>query len=253
MFKRLIAGALFAGLSAGALAALIHLSFVVPLIHAGELYESGALVHFGAPADQSNPETPAGRVSGLVVAAEGDHDHAGHDHGDAEQGPWARSLGTVGFFLVSYTGFALLLIVGFAIAERSGHAITARTGVIWGVCGFLAVQLAPAFGLPPELPGGQGAALELRQVWWAGCVLASLAGLGLLAFGSTAMPLVAGAALIALPHLIGAPGAAFGGVAPPELAAHFATRALGAGAVCWAVLGCIAGTVWARSAAPPLA
>jgi cobalt transporter subunit CbtA len=260
MFKRLFAGALFAGLGAGALAALIELTFVVPLIHEGEMYETGALIHFGAAgsqehvheeADAAAPAT-AGAVALTDVApvaeAEADHDHSGHDHGGAPENPLTRAISTTGFFMVSYTGFALLLLAGFALAERAGHSVNARSGVIWGLCGFFALQLAPAFGLPPELPGGSGAALEARQVWWAACVASTAGGLALLAFGRNALALGAGAVLLAAPHLIGAPTAAFAGVAPPELSAHFTARVLGAGAVCWALLGTIAGAIWSPKA-----
>lgn len=236
MFKRLFASALFAGLCAGALAALIQLTFVVPLIQQGELYETGALVHFGAAGSQYGDGAGAGA------------DPATQEHGVGAGNFLMRGVGTFASFLVSYTGFALLLIAGFALADRAGHRVTAQNGAIWGLCGFIVVQLAPGFGLPPDLPGGQRAALELRQVWWVGCAAATAAGLGLLAFGKAPVRVAAGAVIIAVPHLIGAPSAPYGGVAPPELAGLYATRVLGAGAVCWALLGTIAGAVWARTA-----
>ncbi len=234
MFKKLIVGAVFAGLAAGVLAALLELTFVVPLIAQGEQYESGDLTYFAV--------SDAGAAAG--------HDHASHDHGAsmAADSPllMPRALGTVGMFLASYTGFALVMVAGFALAERAGATITARSGVIWGLMGFLAVQLAPAFGLPPELPGSTGAPLEVRQLWWAGCVAASVGGIALLAFGRSAIMLGAGAVMLALPHLIGAPLADPSGVVPPDLAAQFTARALGTGAASWALLGTIAGAIWAR-------
>ena len=245
MFKRLFAGALFAGLGTGALAALIELTFVVPLIHEGELYETGALVHFGAAGSQEQDHSEATPSAVPLTDVLPDIEH-GQDDAITSESSQTRAIGTLGFFLVSYTGFALLLIAGFALAERAGHRVTARSGVIWGLCGFAALQLAPAFGLPPELPGGQGAALEARQLWWTACVLATAGGIGLLAVGRTALALGAGAILLAAPHLLGAPTAAYAGVAPPELSAHFTARVLGAGAVCWALLGTIAGAIWAR-------
>ncbi len=247
MLTRLIPGALFAGLCAGAIAALLQLTFVVPLIHQGELYETGVLIHFPAAAeahDQAAMTEDAVEDQDPTAAGSTEDDVA------AEIGsiPFdlRRSIGTFGNYMISYIGFALLMVAGFAIAERYGHRVTARTGVIWGLCGFLAVQLAPAFGLPPELPGGTSAPLELRQVWWTQCVLVTIAGIGLLAFGKGPLAIAAAMILIALPHLIGAPEAPFGGVSPPELSAHFTARVLGAGAVCWAVLGTSAGAIWAR-------
>jgi cobalt transporter subunit CbtA len=248
MFKRLIAGALFAGVSAGALAALLQLTFVVPLIHEGELYESGTLSHFAAATedhDHADAEDTA------TAGHDHDHDHvAAPPKPDVPLPPFdlRRTIGTFGFFLIAYTGFALLMMAGFALAERAGHRVTAHSGVVWGLAGFLAVQLAPAFGLPPEIPGAAAAALEARQLWWAGTVLATITGIALLAFGKGPAAMALALVLIALPHLIGAPSAAYGGAAPPELSAHFATRVLGAGAVSWALLGTIAGFVWSRDA-----
>lgn len=261
MFTRLVAGALFAGLSAGALGALVQINFVVPLIHEAELYETGALTHITVPQSHDHSAT-------APVVDDAVHDHAPgtpavDDHpGEVESGGDAgaslsdpvvappfdlqRSAVTFGMALITYTGFALLLVAGFALAERAGHAVTARRGAIWGLAGFLAVQLAPAFGLPPEVPGAVAAALVDRQVWWIATVLATATGLALLAFGRHPLAIGGAIVVIALPHLIGAPTAPYGGVVPPELAAHFVARSLGAGALCWTLLGTIAGAFWAR-------
>jgi cobalt transporter subunit CbtA len=250
MFKRLIAGALFAGVSAGALAALLQLTFVVPLIHEGELYESGALTHFASAAEAHDHHAATDEASEADAGHSHDHEVAPPKE-DVPLPPFdlRRTMGTFGFFLISYTGFALLMMGGFALAERAGHKVNARSGVVWGLAGFLAVQMAPAFGLPPEIPGASAAALEARQLWWVGTVLATIAGIALLAFGKGPTAIALAMVLIALPHLMGAPTAAYGGAAPPELSAHFATRVLGAGAVCWALLGTIAGFVWSRDTA----
>jgi predicted cobalt transporter CbtA len=60
----------------------------------------------------------------------------------------------------------------------------------------------------------------------------------LIAFGHSYLPL-AGVVLMVIPHLLGAPHLdTFFGVAPPELAAEFATLSLGAAAAGWVLLGC---------------
>ena len=135
-----------------------------------------------------------------------------------------RHLGSFGSNLIAYTGFAFLLVAGF-----------------------LAVHLAPAMGLPPELPGTIGAELAGRQAWWALCVGSTALGLALIAFGRGPVWIAVAVAALLLPHVIGAPhtGAWFG-VAPPELAAHFATASLGVAAASWALLGTLAGALWAR-------
>ena len=223
MLSRLAASALFAGLGAGAFATLLQLWFAVPLLMEGELYETGARTHFTATGGQSDAGVP-----------------------DIWEEP-ARHLGSFGTNLIAWTGFALLLIAGFVLARRWGHEVTARLGLVWGLAGFLAVHLAPAIGLPPELPGTIGAELGARQAWWTLAVGASALGLGLLAFGPGPAWIALGALSLLLPHVIGAPhtGAYFG-VAPPELAAHFATASLGVAAASWALLGALAGALWSR-------
>ncbi|MBD3679927.1 MAG: CbtA family protein [Rhodobacteraceae bacterium] len=225
MTRQIFASALFAGLAAGVLAALLQFAFVVPLLLEGELFETGARVHF-AGAD-GVPQSVAGGV-GL----------------SAELG---RHLGTLAMNLIAYTGFALVLVAGFALAQRAGHRVTPRSGLVWGLAGFVAVQLAPAAGLPPELPGTTATDLGLRQGWWALCVATTAAGLGLIAFGRGALALAGAVVLILLPHVVGAPHLdTYFGIAPPELSALFATRSLAVAAASWVVLGLVAATFWSR-------
>ena len=184
MTRHLLTSGLIAGLAAGMVAALLQFWLVTPLLLEGELYESGIRTHFAA--SLSAPvQSPAGPAEGL-----------GQD--------LSRHAMTAGFNLVAYTAFALILLAGMALAERSGHALTARRGIIWGLCGFIAMHLAPAIGLPPELPGTVAAEVELRQVWWLGTAAATALGLGLISFGHGLLPFI-GIAALALPHLIGAP------------------------------------------------
>jgi cobalt transporter subunit CbtA len=243
MTRHLFASALFAGLLTGLVAALMQAFLTVPVIHQAERYESGELVHF----------------AGVAGSSAAGHDQAGHDHTDAapagddhggatfEPEGWLRVALTVSMDLVTYTGFALLLAAALAFAALRGLAIDLRVGLIFGLAGFAAVQLAPALGLAPELPGTPAADLALRQAWWVGTVTATAAGLALLAFLAGPARL-AGLVLIALPHLVGAPvPAGFGGVIPPELAGLFAARVLGTGAVAWAVLGLATAWFWTRA------
>lgn len=224
MTRNLLTSALFAGVATGLIAALLQFAYVIPALLEGELYESGARVHFASEgAAQSERGSP-----GL-----------GDDPG--------RHAMTVGFNMVAYVGFALILLALMALAERRGTPVAPRAGLIWGLAGFFAVQLAPAFGLPPELPGIPAADLAARQAWWLGTVLASAAGIGLIAFTRGWLPLL-GIALIAAPQIIGAPHPAdYTGTAPPELAARFVGLSLGAAAVSWAAMGCLAAWFWGRA------
>lgn len=223
MTKNLLTSALIAGLAAGILAALLQFTFVVPSLLEGELYETGARVHFADGVAQSERAAPA----------LGDN--------------LSRHLMTVAFDVVTYVGYGLILAGLMSLSVLRGTALTPRTGLIWGLSGFIAVQLAPAIGLPPELPGTVGADLVARQIWWFATVIATAGGLGLITFGRGLLPM-AGVALIAAPQLIGAPQLqTYYGVAPPELAAHFATLSLGTAAAGWAVLGYLTALLLTRS------
>lgn len=233
MLTKLLASALFAGFAAGLIAVALQFAFVQPVLLEAELYESGQAVHFGA---------------GDAAATEA-HDHNSHDHGTPRAGGLdiKRNGLTVLFSIFTYAGYGLILVAGFALAQTRGEIITARSGLIWGVAGFVAVQLAPAFGLAPELPGNAAADLSARQIWWAATVLATGTGLWLIAFGKGWLYWAISIVLLLVPHIVGAPQPlSFAGPTPPELAAEFAARALGAGLVAWAVLGLSAGFFWAR-------
>lgn len=181
------------------------------------------------------------RLTPLIVAAEsyeGDH---GAEHAEEEAEEWMPA---DGFERTAYTVLAnLLLAAGFAfvIAAVSivfALPITPATGVLWGMGGFLAFSLAPAFGLPPGLPGMPVADTLARQIWWAGTAVATGAALVLLARSKAGWAIPVAIVLIVVPHLIGAPQppAEETGV-PAPLAASFAAAVLFNGAVFWVVLG----------------
>lgn len=228
MIKQLFTSAVLAGLVAGIFAAALQLIFVVPLLIEGETFEQGQVVHF-TTVENGTIETPVGNPDVMAQLP--------------------RHVGTLAMNMVAYTGFAFLMVVGFGIAQRAGHKIDGRSGLIWGLAGFLAVNLAPSVGLAPELPGTIAADMFARQMWWLGTVLASIAGIASIAFVRAPWGMITGAALLAAPHVIGAPVLdTYYGIAPPELASHFAARALAVAAASWAVLGATAGWLWCRSA-----
>lgn len=245
MFQKLVTGAVFAGCAAGLIAALLHFSFVQGLILTGEAYESGALTHFARGGDHMAHD---GAASVEAEGGEAGHDHASHDHGDADGGGGLSRDGlTVLFTVLIYVAYGFILMAGFGAASALGARIGAVQGLLWGIGGFAVFQLAPAMGLAPELPGSVGADLGARQVWWWSTAVLTAAGLLGLGYGRKVWVFVLAGVALAAPHVIGAPVLdGYFGVAPPELAAAFAARVLGAGLVAWAVLGWVAGTVWAR-------
>ncbi len=212
MFTRIVTSALFAGGAAGLAAGILQWQFVQPVLLHSELYEQGLLTHFG------------GTLNSTDVAL------------DRLQ-PMRDALSII-FTMLLNTGYALILIALMSIRHQSGDELTPHKGIIWGIAGYVAVHLAPALSLPPEVPGVAAADVELRQIWWVCTVAATSIGLWLIAFSRNITRIIPAIILILLPHLIGAPEAdVFTGPAPTEIGALFASRALGIGLASWAVLG----------------
>lgn len=249
MIQRMVTSALFAGLAAGLLAALLHFAFVQKLILLGEQYETGTLTHFSSGSDP-NAVVHDGMVAVEPAAPAATPDaHAAHHAAGDEPNETSRNALTVLFSIVVYVAYSLILVAGFGLADHFGKRITAREGLLWGLAGFASFQLMPAMGLAPELPGTIAAELHLRQIWWWGTAGATMTALALIGYGRGIMPIIVAVVLLAAPHIIGAPEAEqFWGVAPPELAASFAARVLGDGLAVWAVLGWLAGHFWSGKA-----
>src|SRR5262249_8050845 len=130
----------------------------------------------------------------------------------------------------------------------SGVEPTTRTAFVWAAAAFVATGLAPALGLPPELPGSASADLFARQLWWIGTTAATGFGLWLIGRASSTLTIALGAALIIVPHVIGAPHPdAYTSGVPAEIASQFTASSLVVHAVLWALVGSIAGWLWQRS------
>ncbi len=245
MIRNLFAAALLAALAAGLLTAAIQHFRVTPLILHAETFEGEGGHSHGTEA----------------VAAE--HEHAegtpAHTHDAAAIEEWAPQ---DGFERTAYTTLATVLAAaGFAlvmgaISMFANVPISFANGFLWGLAGFVTFSLAPAYGLPPELPGMPAADLVARQVWWTGTALATGAACLLLAKTRASWAFAVAIALIVAPHIIGAPAAPDEPSAvPAHLATEFAAVTLGSALVFWLVLGTVFGKLndvfAARSAAVP--
>jgi len=225
MLYRILLVGLLAGLIAGTASTALQLAWAVPLIQHAEAFE------------------PA--------AAEAGHDAASHGHdGHAHGAPWAPADGASRGFWTLLSNVSLGAGAGFILAAlfalRPG-ALGARRGLLWGLAAFASIGIAPALGLPPELPGTAAAPVEARQMWWlltAGCTATGLA----LLFGRRPAALrAAGAALLLVPHLVGAPQPEMhAALAPPELQREFIVAALVCSGLFWLVLGVAAGVLGRR-------
>jgi cobalt transporter subunit CbtA len=220
--RRILLTALVAGGLGGLFVFALQHARLTPLILAAEVYETGAAEHEHENARGPQQDAPAWQPSnGLERAA-------------------YTALADV----IVAVGYACLLVGAFVLR---GDPVDVPRGMAWGAAGYAVFSLAPAMGLPPELPGSHAADLFARQEWWLATVAATAAGSALVAFSRTVLLKAAGAVVLALPHLIGAPHPqAIGGAVPPELAAEFTAASLATSALFWLVLGALAGGIYAR-------
>lgn len=231
MIGRVLLAALLAGIAAGLIMGAIQHVRLTPLILEAETYETAIHTHeHGAAAE------PA------TVAAE-DHDH---DESWAPADGWQRTVATTATAAMAGAAFAVIMA---GVSLLAGIPITRTNGVIWGLCGFLAVSLAPAAGLPPELPGMPAADLMARQVWWLGTILATGIGIYLLARRHETWAIALAIVVIGLPHLIGAPTpVTHESAVPPNLAATFTANSIAANAIFWSLIGIFLGVALNRYA-----
>jgi cobalt transporter subunit CbtA len=233
MLVRVLLAAIAAGLLGGVFATAAQAVRVTPLIIAAESYEN-----------KTAPET-----SGHV------HDHGatvvdGHSHDADTWAPadgWERTLFTLMSNMVVGVGFALLVTAAILVTNQS---IDFRTGLLWGLGGFVTFVLAPNLGLPPELPGTASGDLDARQLWWLAAVVCTGAGLSIFAFKRHIAWMIAGLALIAAPHVMGAPQAdVHESLAPASLAVQFVVASIATAFVYWLFLGGVLGFLLSKAIA----
>jgi cobalt transporter subunit CbtA len=210
MFNKIFLAALLAGGIAGLFLAVVQNFTVVPMVLEAETYE----VTGGHHAAEIG-------VVGTVEAW------------SPEDGGERTFYTTLNSVLVGI-GFGLLLTACYTFRQ----SVSLRSGVWWGLAGFAAFHLAPALGLPPELPGDTAAGVGVRQIWWVLTVLSTAIGLWIIVFQPARYLKLAGVALIVLPHLFGAPQPeVHGGLAPDDLRSTFILTSLISNAIFWMVLG----------------
>jgi cobalt transporter subunit CbtA len=225
MIKRIAQTAGFTGLLAALLLTLLQSFWVAPLILQAETFEN-------AP------------------AATEVHEHAdatAHTH-DAEawepEDGWQRVLSTTGGNLVVAVGFALMLAGLYTLRAPTRTA----QGLLWGLAGYATFVLAPTLGLPPELPGTAAADLAQRQIWWIGTAASTAAGIALIVFGRNWLLKILGVAILAVPHVIGAPQPEVHSMLAPEaLEAQFKIAAQLTNVAFWLALGLISAWLFRRN------
>jgi cobalt transporter subunit CbtA len=191
IFRNVVFVAALAGLVGAVVLTALQIFATDPLIFQAEVYEQ---------AGAADGHDHAGASDAGAEAAAPAHEH--------DEEAWAPADGferyafTALASIVTSVGFALILVVASEFAGGIGNW---REGLLWGLAGFAVFILAPNLGLPPELPAMPAGDLVERQVWWWGTVAATAAGLALIAFRRSLPFAALGLALIAAPHVIGAP------------------------------------------------
>jgi cobalt transporter subunit CbtA len=216
MVLRVLLAALLAGIVAGLIAGFIQHVRMTPLILQAE----------------------------MVEIAGGGHQHAdSHEHAAVES--WAPKDGTERTFFTLLTtalagaGFAAVLA---GLSVLLGVPITAANGFVWGMCGFLAFSLAPATGLPPELPGMPAAELNARIIWWMLTVACTSVALWLALVQRGPWAIAVGLVLAVLPHVVGAPQAPdHESALSASLSTRFVASSLAINGFMWAMIGIFLG------------
>lgn len=236
LLRNVVFIAALAGLVAGIVLAAMQAYATVPLILQAETFENagGGHEHAAAPAD-------------AAAATQAPSEQVAHEHDEEAWAPadgFERFAYTVAANIVSGIGFALILV---AVSEFAGGIANWRQGLFWGFAGFAVFTLAPGLGLPPELPAMPAADLFDRQAWWIGTVVATAAGLALIAFRRSVALALIGVALIVVPHIVGAPQpASHKSPIPADLHHDFVVATTITNLIFWLVLGGVAGAIRSR-------
>ena len=231
-FRAIVFSAALAGLIVGCFVTVAQHLSIVPLILRAEVYERQGEAKEHVHSEAAAPGVPA-------------HEHAAAAWEPADG--LERNAYTALFNVVEWIGFGLLLNGAFVLLRRD---VTWREGFLWGLGAFVVFVIAPGIGLPPELPGTPGADLLARQIWWAATVVATAAGLILIAFRHSPAAAALAIAVIAAPYLLGAPRLAEVETNIPEmLSRQFIVAVTLTALPCWALLGGLTGHFYRRFSA----
>ncbi len=226
MIRRLFSSAILAGVLAGLVISLLYQFTTVPLIMEAEEFETKQTADAPYASDTNK------FFVHLIHNNDSKSDHPEWEPASVVERIVYTSLTTI----ISGVGFALLIVSALVIRGSSGGF---RIGVLWGIGGFAAFTLAPAAGLPPELPGMMKAELIGRQFWWLGTAIVTATGLWILVFYKNPYFYILATVLLLAPHVLGAPiqHSIQGSIIPAELAAKFSTVSIGVNFIFWLMLG----------------
>ena len=208
---------LLAGTAAGLLLFIVQRFTTFPLIEKAEVYESAA-----------------DNMPGMH------HEDEGWKPAEGFQRTLLTALTTV----LAGIGFAALLFGALAMKPVS---LGWKRGALWGFAAFVCIDLAPAFGLPPQPPGVPAADIYARQLWWVATVLSTAIALWLLLDRRKSVTVrLIGLVFAILPHAIGAPAATEESSVPMSLIHQFAHASILTTGMFWIARGSIGGLLYQR-------
>jgi cobalt transporter subunit CbtA len=219
-FRTLVLSAFAIAIIAGAMLSIYQAFFITPIIVGSEVYE--------------------------VVEAVTHHQAEVAEAWAPEDGIERHSWNFVSNFLLCFA-YALILLSAMSIRT----SVNTVKGVFWGGAAYLTIFVAPALGLPPEIPGMEAAHLEERQVWWLVTVVLTAISLWLIAFQNNVYK-VLGIFLLIIPHMLGAPQPEIHGFANTDPAAvealtrlwhDFILQTSIANALLWVIIGALSGFI----------
>ena len=213
MFKNLLLVGLLAGVLSGSLLTLLQAVTVIPLIHQAEQYE----IQFPVMGSETG--------------------HHGHDGPVKEWGPgngWERLAFTWLANVSIAAGFGLMMAGIMSLHSPK----TWTQAVLFGVAGYYAFFLAPAFLLPPELPGSDASHLQSRQAIWLYTVVVSLVSMALVSFSTRPWLRLLGLVSLASPFLLFTrEDVRYSVPVPFELIEQFTRMTAVTNALLWATIG----------------
>ncbi len=260
MISKAFLTVLFTGFIAGIIVTGVQMLKVTPLILQAETYELDELAvnHTHTNLGIAHEHNLNGATLDNHLQVKDVHDIQTAASTDLDES-WIpadgmeRSFFTIVSNIFTSIAFSLILVSVYLLR---GKPVTYFSGFLWGAAGFAVFSGSTSLGLPPELPGMTAAALESRQIWWIGTVIATATGIGFFTESATILPKFFGAVLITLPHIIGAPHPhIFESNVPAELSAQFAVASLLTSIFFWMVLGGVSGYFYQKlvlESSPPL-
>ena len=219
-FRNLVLSAFAIAIVAGVMLSVYQAFFITPIIVGSEVYEVVESV--------SHHQTEEGEVWA------------------PEDGVERHSWNFASNFLLCFA-YALILLSAMSVKT----SVNTVKGIFWGGAAYLTVFVAPALGLPPEIPGMEAAQLEGRQAWWLLTVILTALSMWLITFQNK-MYKVLGVILLIIPHILGAPQPEMHGFVNTDPAAvealnhlwyEFILQTSIANALLWVIIGALSGYI----------